>query len=167
MDNHYKGRPGRGTLVLISFLIITLVSPLPGCSPNMTSQIRTELQYRERLVPVATSINIPYFVERNVTRDTISHLENPYAKSDARVSDGLLFHTLESLPQTIETTVLVPVTDTLWKESEVHTETVEVEREFTWWEKVRLRSFWWIFAGLIAALGWIFRKPILNLLKLL
>ena len=138
---------------------------LPGCSPTLPREIRTEIQYRERLVPIAATFNIPYFVERNVTKDTASHLENPYAKSDAVISGGLLYHTLESIPQTIETTVLVPVTDTLWKESEVIPETVEVEREFTWWEKVRLRSFWWLLLGLFASLVWIFRKPIIALIK--
>lgn len=139
---------------------------LPCCSPNVTSTVRTEVQYRERLVPIAATFNIPYFVERNVTKDTTSHLENPFAKSDARVSGGLLYHTLESIPQTIETTVYVPVTDTLWKESEIRTETVEVEREFTWWEKVRLRSFWWLVLGVLGAFAWIFRKPLLKLLHI-
>lgn len=146
-------------VILVSFLV-------SSCSPRIVETIRTEIQYRERLVPVTASINIPYFVERNVTKDTTSHLENPYAKSDAIVSGGLLHHSLESIPQVIETTVLVPVTDTLWKESEIRPEIKEVEREFTWWEKVRLRAFWWLVIGLASSLCWIFRKPLLAILKM-
>ena len=168
MDN-FKGigKPGRGIGILSVFVLLVSFQALPGCSPNVTHQIRTEIQYRERLVPIVASVNIPYFVERNVTKDTTSHLENPFARSDARISDGLLFHTLESIPQTIETTVYVPVTDTLWKDSEIITKEVQVEKKLSGWQKFRMNSFWWLLIGLIAALGWIFRKPIINLFKTL
>lgn len=168
MDNssHIGKRPGRGTSIILVFILLFSFQALPGCSPNVTHQIRTEIQYRERLVPIVASVNIPYFVERNVTKDTTSHLENPFARSDARISDGLLFHTLESIPQTIETTVYVPVTDTLWKDSEIITKEVPVEKKLSWWQKFRIDSFWWLLAGLIVSLGWIFRKPILKLFKI-
>ena len=167
MDNNlHLGKPERGTSIILVFILLFSFQALSGCSPNVTHQIRTEIQYRERLVPIVASVNIPYFVERNVTKDTTSHLENPFARSDARISDGLLFHTLESVPQTIETTVYVPVTDTLWKDSEIITKEVPVEKKLSWWQKFRIDSFWWLLAGLIVSLGWIFRKPILKLFKI-
>lgn len=152
--------------VQLPYILLSFILFLPGCSPKVTREIRTEIQYRDRVVPITATFNIPYFVEKNVTKDTSSHLENPYAKSDAIVSGGMLFHSLESIPQTIETTVEVHVTDTLWKESEIRTETVEVERKFTWWEKVRLRSFWWLLVAVIALLAWVFRKPLMKCLGL-
>lgn len=175
MDNHADiiptrcrersaGRRHSWSVFIIGCLLV--LSLLPSCSRKVTREIRTEIQYRDRVVPITATFNIPYFVERNVTKDTTSHLENPYAKSDAVVSGGLLFHSLESIPQTIETTVEVHVTDTLWKESEIRTETVEVEREFTWWEKVRLRAFWWLVLAVIALLAWAFRKPLMRCLGL-
>lgn len=168
MDNSlHIGEPGRGTSIILMFILLLSFRALPGCSPNVTHQIRTEIQYRERLVPITASVNIPYFVERNVTKDTTSHLENPFARSDARISDGLLFHTLESIPQTIETTVYVPVTDTLWKDSEIITKEVPVEKKLSWWQKFRIDSFWWLLAGLVSSLLWIFRKPIVKLIKTL
>ena len=61
-----------------------------------------------------------------------------------------------------------------WRDSisikEVHdTTTVEkkVEKELTAGQKMKINSFWWLLAGLAAALVWIFRKPILALLKTL
>lgn len=162
--NRVKGRRTLSYTVL--FTLLLSITFLPGCSPKVTREIRTEIQYRDRVVPITATFNIPYFVEKNVTKDTSSHLENPYAKSDAIVSGGMLFHSLESIPQTIETTVEVHVTDTLWKESEIRTETVEVERKFTWWEKVRLRSFWWLLVAVIALLAWVFRKPLMRCLGL-
>lgn len=42
---------------------------------------------------------------------------------------------------------------------------VEVEREFTAWEKFRLKAFWWLLGGFAVSAGYIFRKPILTLAK--
>jgi len=59
-----------------------------------------------------------------------------------------------------------------WRDSisvkEVHdTTTVEkkVEKELTAGQKTKIGAFWWLVAGLVAALVWIFRKPILALIK--
>ena len=43
-------------------------------------------------------VQLPVYIERNVTRDTTSTLENPYAKSLATVKDGFLSHSLETKP---------------------------------------------------------------------
>ena len=147
----------KGTLARTAILFLLLVA-CAGCSPNVTHQIHTEIQYRERLVPIVASVNIPYFVERNVTKDTTSHLENPFARSDARISDGLLFHTLESIPQTIETLVYVPVTDTLWKDSDVITKEVPVEKNLSWSQKAKIDAFPWLMLAVIGLLLWTFRK---------
>jgi len=59
-----------------------------------------------------------------------------------------------------------------WRDSisvrEVHdTTTVEkkVEKELSVGQKAKINLFWWLVAGLSAALVWIFRKPILALIK--
>ena len=61
-----------------------------------------------------------------------------------------------------------------WRDSisikEVHdTTTVEkkVEKELSRLQKAKINSFWWLLFGLFASLVWIFRKPILKLIKLL
>ena len=123
--------------------------------------IRTEI--RERIVHDTATVEIPVEVEKIVTRDTASHLENNYAKSDAVVSDGLLYHSLETKPQVIKVPVFVPVHDTLRveKEAEIRTETQYVEKPLNWWQKFRLGAFWWLVAaGLI---GW--RREIIVAVK--
>lgn len=40
---------------------------------------------------------------------------------------------------------------------------VKVEKPLSWWQKARMGAFWWLLAGLVACLGWIFRKPLLSL----
>ena len=59
-----------------------------------------------------------------------------------------------------------------WRDSisirEVHdTTTVEkkVEKELSAGQRAKINSFWWLVLGLAASLGWIFRKPILALIR--
>lgn len=115
--------------------------------------IRTEI--RERIVHDTATVEIPVIKEVNVTRDTASHLENTYAKSDAVVSDGLLYHSLETKPQVLKVPVFVPVHDTLRveKEAEIRTETQYVEKSLNWWQKFRLGAFWWLLG--LALAGWL------------
>ena len=95
-------------------------------------------------------------VEKIVTKDTASHLENTYAKSDAIVSGGFLSHSLESKPQIIIVPVEVHVTDTLYKEAEIRTETVEVEKPLSWWQKFRIDAFWWLIGAIVLLIGLVF-----------
>ena len=136
-----------------------------ACSPKVIDHTVTEIEYRDRVVHDTATVEIPIEIEKIVTRDTSSHLENTWAKSDAVVSQGFLSHSLESKPQVIKVPVEVHVTDTLWKESEVRTEYVEVEKKLTRWQKARQDSFWPLLSALAAALAWIFRKPLISLLK--
>ena len=43
-------------------------------------------------------LEVPKIVEKIVTADTVSVLENDFARSAAEVSDGLLSHSLETKP---------------------------------------------------------------------
>lgn len=47
-----------------------------------------------------------------------------------------------------------------------HIKEVKVEQPLSWWKRAKLGAFWWILGALVAALAWIFRKPLLSLLKL-
>jgi hypothetical protein len=126
------------------------------------------VEVHERLIHDTVSFEVPVIIEKNVTRDTASHLENDWAKSDASLIDGFLEHTLETKGRTVYVPVKVPVHDTLWREKSAQ-ETIitrEVEKPLTWWQRARLRAFWWLLAGLVACLFWIFRKPMLRILKL-
>lgn len=147
------------------FLLATLALSLFGCSPKVVQHTVTEIEYRDRFVHDTATVEIPVEVERIVTRDTMSHLENSFAKSDAVVSQGLLSHSLESKPQIIEVPVAVKVTDTLWRESEKTTEIQYVEKQMTKFQRFRLDAFWWM-SSLVAGLSvWTFRKPLMKLIK--
>lgn len=152
---------------------ILFVLALSSCchkhyQPQVVYKDSVRVEIRERLVYDTVKVEVPKVVERIVTRDTSSHLENDWAMSDASVSDGFLSHSLETKPHTVYVPVAVPVHDTTYIEKEAQ-ETViekEVEKPLTWWQKVRLGAFWWLLGGLVACLAWIFRKPLLKLLSL-
>ena len=145
---------------VVGGLVFLLVLCLASCSPRVITETKTVIEYRDRIVTDTAVVEIPVEVEKIVTRDTTSHLENTYAKSDAMVSEGFLHHSLESIPQYIRVPVEVHVTDTLYKEAEIRTETVEVEKPLSWWQKFRMYAFWWLLGAVIALLLWTFRKLI-------
>ena len=43
---------------------------------------------------------------------------------------------------------------------------VQVIKPLSWWERLKMRGFWWLFAGFLALLLWTFRKPLLKLIRL-
>lgn len=136
-------------------LVITILL-LASCGvckhePKIEYRDSIRVEYRDRIIHDTARFEIPVIVEKNVTRDTSSHLENPYAKSDAVISDGLLWHSLESIPQTIEVPVEVEVHDTTYieKASETVYVTEYKEKPLTWWQGFRIDAFWWLILALI------------------
>ena len=130
-----------GLLALLAVLLMMIFLPSCGvCKPKTEKE--TVIEYRDRVVRDTTTVEIPYEVEKIVTLDTLSKLENRWAKSEAKVSKGLLHHSLESKPQIIEVPVEVHVTDTLYKEASTITVVQEVEKPLSWWQKFKMEGFW-------------------------
>jgi len=134
---------------LVLFAIILAFCASCGiCKHQPTIEYRDSIrvEYRDRIIHDTTSFEIPVEVERIVTRDTASHLENTYGKSDAVVSEGFLFHSLMTKPQVIKVPFAVEVHDTTYIEHETNTEFVTqyVEKDLTWWQDFRIKAFWWL-----------------------
>lgn len=138
-------------LLLLALTLQATLASCGICKPKPVIEYRdsVRVEYRDRIVHDTATFEIPVIVEKNVTRDTSSHLENPYAKSDAVISDGFLWHSLESIPQTIEAPVEVHVTDTLIIEKEAQVIKKEVEMKLSWWQEFRIDAFWWLVLALI------------------
>lgn len=140
-----------------------------ACSPRIVEKIvvRDSLitEIHERVIHDSIPYEVPVEIEKIVTRDTASHLENKFGESDAVVSGGFLWHSLKTKPQTIYIPVEVTVADTTTTSthSEIQTVEVPVEKELNWWQKFRLKGFWWLLGGLILSLLWIFRKFIFRI----
>jgi len=192
MDNHHDITPtggrrtsnrsyGEGTLLIRILLLSTLFCfttlILPGCSPKIIERVVTvtetkdSLIVRDRIIHDTVRVEIPIITERIVTPKDSSHLENAYAVSDAYYRDGFLYHSLSTKPQVIDVPVDVHVSDTTTihetsqQTTDTHVETQYVEKKLSWWQKCRIGAFWWLLGGLVACLVWIFRKPLLSLLK--
>ena len=62
----------------------------------------------------------------------------------------------------VHDTIRLVVVDSIAVEKPV---VVEKEKPLTRWEEARIRAFWGLVAALLLCLLWIFRKPIISLLK--
>ena len=102
-----------------------------------TVEIRTETVY----VPDTVFVELPRIVERVQTLDTVSVLENKYAKSEALVENGTLNHSLELKPVKEPAIVQKQI---VYKDSVVVREVdvdhyIEVPAELSWWQQLKLR----------------------------
>ena len=139
--------------------IATIFLVLCACSPKVLPpvvQIRdsVRVEIRDRIVHDTVSFEVPVIIEKNVTRDTASHLENAWAKSDASLIDGFLEHSLETKGQTVYIPVQVTVQDTVTVEKQAEIRTEYIERDLTEKEKRlirRGRAAGWVLALLAAA----------------
>lgn len=160
---------------LVAFALLAVLVTSCGSSRHAVTSIEThdstKVEVRtERIENIDTIyVELPRQVERIVTQDTTSRLENDYTVSEARVEAGMLHHTLETkaakIPVLSKSTIEKKYSVTTNSKSEVEKEKVYIEKELTAWQRFRLNGFW-ILAAAVAAIGfWKFRRPILGLLK--
>lgn len=168
MEKERGIRTVTGVFVLVLFLV-AVAYLVNGCCPKIIEKVETKIEYRDRTIHDTATFEIPVEVEKIVTRDTMSHLENSWAKSDAVVSEGFLHHSLESIPQIVKVPYEVTVTDTLYVQTEAKEtiKEVKVEQPLSWWKRAKLSLFPWLLLAAIFAGIYIFRKPILKLIKAL
>ena len=134
----------------VIFLTILMMF-LTGCGavkhqPTVIYRDSVRTEYRDRIVRDTVEFELPVIIEKYVTTDTLSVIENEYARTAAVVHDGFLSHDLQIKPKVLKVPVAVEVHDTLvvQKKAETVTEYVEVERKLTLFQKL------FIWAGKIA-----------------
>ena len=79
--------------------------------------------------------------ESTTVRDSMSHLENDYAISDARImADGSLYHSLETKPRTDTLTqeLSVQAKDSIIYREKVIPKIYPVEKELNWFVRMRI-----------------------------
>lgn len=156
--------------------ILFIAALLTGCGTTKvatSSDIREEkndsvrIEYRERtiLVPDTVFVEIPAQTAERTTPDSLSHLENDFAESNARINqDGSLFHDLKTKPQAkpvptqkeIQYRDSIVYKDRIVKVRVTETKTVEVEKKLNWFQKTQIYGFW----ALLLLLAIIYRKQI-------
>ena len=107
--------------------------------------VRVEERVREIKVTDTLFVEVPMQKESTTVRDSMSHLENDYAISDARIMiDGSLYHSLETKPRidTLTQELYVQVRDTTIYREKVIPQIVTVEKGLSDWQKIQIRGFW-------------------------
>lgn len=159
-------------IILIMLIGLTCCSP---CRHIMTGEQQASadsviIEYRERTVyvPDTVIVEIPTQTAERTTLDSLSHLENDFAESDARInSDGSLYHSLNSKPQELQmpTQKQIEYRDSIvyrdrWQQKTI-TKTVTVEKELSWWQKTQIYGFWL----LILIIGIVHRKSLFSIVR--
>ena len=157
---------------LVTFLAVLLTSC--GSSRHAATSIEThdstKVEVRtERIEHIDTVyIELPRQVERIVTQDTTSRLENDYAVSEARVEAGMLHHTLETkeakIPVPVKSTIEKKDSITTTSKAEVEKEKVYIEKELTAWQRFKMRGFWALLAAMACWIAWKNKARILALI---
>lgn len=126
-------------------LFVALFVALSSCSPRIIERVRTEIEYRDRIQKDSVFVRDSIFQKEYVKGDTV-YLDKyvyKYIYKDKLKTDS----------------IYVAVHDTT---------TVErlVEKQLTPIQRAKQNSFWWLILALAGCLVWIFRKPILKLIKI-
>ena len=135
------------SLILLSAVCVACATSRQAApSEKILVETRIETVYKTDTV----YLEVPKIVEKIVTADTVSVLENEYAKSEASVSEGLLAHSLETKPvkQPIEVQTQVVYRDSVIVKDNVIVQTVEVEKPLTGWQSFKMAMGGWML-GLI------------------
>ena len=123
-------------LLLLTASACSTVRQLPS-----TDSTKVEVRYRTETVCDTAFVELPVIVEKVATLDTVSVLENEFAKSQAAVSAGILHHSLETKPvrKPVAIEKEIVYRDSLVFRDRVQTVTVEVEKKLTAWQKFQMR----------------------------
>ena len=136
------------SLILLSAVCVACATSRQAApSEKILVETRVETVYKTDTV----YLEVPKIVEKIVTADTVSVLENEYAKSEASVSEGLLAHSLETKPvkQPVEVQTQVVYRDSVIVKDNVIVQTVEVEKPLTGWQSFKMAIGGWMLGIII------------------
>lgn len=136
------------SLILLSAVCVACATSRQAApSEKILVETRIETVYKTDTV----YLEVPKIVEKIVTADTVSVLENEYAKSEASVSEGLLAHSLETKPvkQPVEVQTQVVYRDSMIVKDNVIVQTVEVEKDLTGWQSFKMAMGGWMLGIII------------------
>ena len=156
------------------FLLVIFSALCVACATTRQAapaeHLRTETRVKTVFKTDTIQVEIPQIVEKIITKDTISILENDYAISEACVSEGLLSHSLETKPvqHPVEIQKEIVYRDSIVFCDRTIIETVEVEKPLTGWQNFKMKTGGFAIGLLIIAIVFLILyivKP-LNLFKL-
>ena len=141
------------TIILASLLCVACASARQVTpSENTRVEVRTETIFQKDTV----YLELPVIVEKVQTLDTMSVLENRYAKSEAVITDGVLVHSLTTKPvkEPVPVETKVVYRDSLVYMDKIVKETVEVVKPLLGLNKFFLEFGKWAFVILLGFGFW-------------
>lgn len=126
--------------------LILLLLAASACSTVRTLPVqdstRVEVRTEVKTVHDTAYIELPVIVEKVQTLDTVSVLENKYAKSEASIQAGVLAHSLEIKPvrEPVSIEKQLVYRDSLVYADRILTRTVEVEKKLSWWQTLKMKA---------------------------
>lgn len=128
------------------FLLFIFSALCVACSVARRAAPSENLSTRVEVVTVfekdTVLVEIPQIVEKVQTMDTVSFLENEFAKSSAEVSDGILSHSLETKPvqKPVEIKKEIVYRDSVVFRDRTVVEIVEVEKPLSGWQQFKIKT---------------------------
>ena len=128
------------------FLPLLLLLAASACGTVRTLPVqdstRVEVRVEKEIVTDTAWVELPVIVERVVTLDTASVLENRYAVSEAVVSGGRLSHSLatKGVREPVKVEKEIVYRDSLVYRDRVVREEVKVEKQLSWWQRVKMKT---------------------------
>lgn len=138
-----RKRVGAAGSILAVF--VALAAMLPGCSPKIVERV----SYVHDTTNVVRIDSVRYYQRDSIFVREKGDTVFQYVER-IRYRDRFRIDTLVQMRE---------VRDTAFVER-------KVEKPLSWWQKARIGAFWWLCGALVLALCWIFRKPLLSLLKI-
>lgn len=113
--------------------------------------VRVEVVERVRYIIDTVEIKVPYYHKERETRDTMSFLDNPFAISSASINEGVLYHSLQTVPQIFRVEFKKPTVrrDSIVYKYIYRDVKVEVEKELSWLQRLQIKAFWGMLCALI------------------
>ena len=131
-----------GNYCKLSIIAVLCLTMAISCAKRIYVPVQTTTTITERLVDTVIKVNLKVYRDTVTTPDTISHLSNPYAESYARVSGGMLHHSLSSSEKPINLKVVykdIIRTDSVQIPIPVE-KLVYKEKPLNMWQKTRMRA---------------------------
>lgn len=126
-------------------VFVALAALLPGCSPKIVERV----SYVHDTTNVVRIDSVRYYQRDSIFVREKGDTVFQYVER-IRYRDRFRIDTLVQMRE---------VRDTAFVER-------KVEKPLSWWQKARIGAFWWLCGALALALLWIFRKPLLSMLKI-
>ena len=153
-----------------ALLAFTLILAACGTARPVLESDSTRVEVKtvvEKVIDTAY-VELPVIVEKVVTLDTVSVLENKYAKSEAVVSGGVLTHSLATKPvrEPVKVEKEIVFRDSLVYRDRVVKEDIYIEKDLTFWQKFRLKLGTWTLVLIVIAILYLLFLLFNNFLKL-